>query len=175
MHLNRKSETPSLTLSSRRPVAHAWTQFSSPHQVKRRSDCQTRNLPEYKRSCSMDLAGPLIWVLKATEDDPDHPGIMMEAAKTAVVDAVKLLGNVLAQKSRVRRRKLLKAVNPKIQDLANEDTPNLFELVFEFKMKERVDSMKLLQVSRPPPSTSKRFFQGGHPTFPWRGSSQNCG
>ena len=63
----------------------------------------------------LDPVGPLIQVLRATEDDPDNPGITMEEAKAALADAVKLLGNASAQISRVRRRKLLKAVNSEIQ------------------------------------------------------------
>ena len=125
----------------------------------------------------LDPVGPLIRVLRATEDDPDNPGITMEEAKVAVADAVKLLGNASAQISRLRRRKILKAVNPEIQDLAEEDifgaaAPDLFGAGFEAKMKERADSMKLLQAARPP-STAKKFFQGGRPARPQRGGGQN--
>ena len=50
----------------------------------------------------LDLMGPLIQVLKATEDDPDDPGITMEETKSALADAIKLLGNASAQISRLR-------------------------------------------------------------------------
>ena len=127
----------------------------------------------------LDPVGPLIRVLKATEDDPDDPGITVEDAKSAVADAIKLLGNASAQISRLRRKKVLKAVNPEIQDLADEDifaaaAPDLFGAGFETRMKERADSMKLLHAARPP-STSKKFFHGGRPTRPQRGGGQNRG
>ena len=44
----------------------------------------------------LDPMGPLIWVLRATKDDPDNPCITMEEAKAAIADAVKLLGNASA-------------------------------------------------------------------------------
>ena len=52
-------------------------------------------------------------------------------ARVAVSDAIKLLGNASAQISKLRRKKILKAVNPDIQGLAEEDilqeaAPNLF-------------------------------------------------
>ena len=55
------------------------------------------------------------------EDDPDDPGITMEEAKSALSDAMKLLGNASAQISCFRRTKVLKAVNPEMQDLADKD------------------------------------------------------
>ena len=38
----------------------------------------------------LDPVGPLIWVLKET-DDLDDPGITLEEAKSALADAIKLL------------------------------------------------------------------------------------
>lgn len=69
----------------------------------------------------LDPVSPLIRVLNATENDTDNPGITMEEAKWTLVDAVKLLGNASAQISRLQQRKVLKAVNPEIQDLADKD------------------------------------------------------
>ena len=71
----------------------------------------------------LDPVGPLIRVLRATEDDLGILGITMEETKAAVADPVKLLGNASTQISRVQRRKVLKAVNPEthVQDLAKED------------------------------------------------------
>ena len=69
----------------------------------------------------LDPVGPLIWFLKVAEDDHDNPGIMMDEAKTAIADAVRLLGNASTQISWVQMRKHLKALNPDIQDLADED------------------------------------------------------
>ena len=117
----------------------------------------------------LDPVGLLIPVLKATEDDPDNPGITMEEARSATVDGIRLLENAFAQISRVCRRKILKAINPEIHNLANEDVfsiaaPNLFGSVFEAKIKERADSMKLLYALRPP-SIPKKFFQVGCPAL----------
>ena len=69
----------------------------------------------------LDSVDPLIQFLKATEDNPDDPGITMEEAKSALADAVKLLSNASAQISHLLQRKMLKAVNLEIQDLADED------------------------------------------------------
>ena len=44
----------------------------------------------------LNLVGPLMWVLKMTEDDPDDPGITVKEAKSALADAIKLLGNASA-------------------------------------------------------------------------------
>ena len=112
----------------------------------------------------LDPVGPLIRVLKATNDtDEDNLGLTKEDARAAVEDALKLLGNASAQISSLRQRKILKVVNPEIQDLAEEDIfatagPDLFGTGFEAKMKESADSMKLLHAAKKPPSTSKKFF-----------------
>ena len=129
----------------------------------------------------LDPVGPLIRVLKATEDtDEDNPGLTKEEARAAVGDAVKLLGNASIQISSLRRRKILKAVNPEIQDLAEEDifataAPDLFGAGFEVKMKERADSMKLLHAAKKPPSTSKNFFSRRPSSCPQKGGGQNRG
>ena len=52
-------------------------------------------------------------------------------AQETIADAMRLLGNASSQISRLRRKKILKAVNPEIQDLADEDlfstaAPDLF-------------------------------------------------
>uniref|UniRef100_A0A1X7TB02 Uncharacterized protein n=1 Tax=Amphimedon queenslandica TaxID=400682 RepID=A0A1X7TB02_AMPQE len=64
--------------------------------------------------------------------------------KAALTTAIQLLGNASAQVSRLRRRKILKAINPKIQDLAEEGifsnaAPYLFGKDFEPKIKNRAD------------------------------------
>ena len=92
-------------------------------------------------------------------DPPDNPGITMEETRSTIVDAIRVLENGSARISRVRRRKVLKAVTPEFQDLAYEDifgtaAPELFGSRFDAKMKERVNSMNLLHKLRPP-STSK--------------------
>ena len=89
-----------------------------------------------------DPVGPLTMVLHSMEDpqSSDEYTISVEEARDAVSGAIKLLGNASSQISRLRRKKILKAVNPSIQDLAEEDlfsgsAPNLFGSGFERKMK----------------------------------------
>ena len=128
----------------------------------------------------LDSVGPLIRILKATEEDQtSEDSVSLDEEKVAIADALRLLGNASAQISRLRRKKILKAVNPEIQDLADEDifasaAPDLFGQDFEGKMKERAESLKLLNAaSKPPPS--KKFFRGSRPTRPQRGGGQNRG
>ena len=68
------------------------------------------------------------------------------------------------QLSRLRRKKVLKAVNPDIQDLADDEesvAPNLFG---SQKMKERAESLKLLSAAKPP--VPKKFFPQELPLCP---------
>ena len=122
----------------------------------------------------LDPVGPLARVLHAMEDSGDN--ITMEEAQSALCDVVKLLGNASYQISKLRRRKILKAVNPDIQDLAEEDifhgaAPDLFGQGFEAKMKERAESLKLIAAAKNP-AGPKKFFRGGHPFGPQRGGGQ---
>ena len=66
----------------------------------------------------LDQVGPLATVLKAMEEGGDDFTL---DAQSGLRDAIKLLGNASSQICRLRRRKILKAVNPDIQDLANEE------------------------------------------------------
>ena len=99
----------------------------------------------------------------------------METAKSVLSDAIRLLGNASANILHLMRKKILKALNPDIQDLADEDifrsvAPNLFSQGFELKMKERAKSVKLLSAAKPQPSLRK-IFPKGRPTAPHRGGS----
>ena len=84
-----------------------------------------------------DPVAPLIHLLHAC-DDVDTP-ISIDEAKEAVVESIQLLGNASVGLSRLRRKRLLKSVNPDIADLAEEifeeAAPNLFGSGFEKKMK----------------------------------------
>ena len=65
----------------------------------------------------------------------------VEDARAAVADAIRLLGNASAGMSRLRRKRILKSLNPDIADLAEEEifqsaAPSLFGSGFEAKMKE---------------------------------------
>ena len=115
-----------------------------------------------------DPVAPLIHLLHAC-DDVDTP-ISIDEAKEAVMESIQLLGNVSVGLSRLRRKRLLKSVNPDIADLAEEEAaPNLFGSGFEKKMKERAESIKLLSASKsscPTSSSWHQFFQRGRPTAP---------
>ena len=128
-----------------------------------------------------DPVAPLIRLLHAC-DDVDTL-ISINEAKEAVVESIQLLGNASVGLSRLRRKRLLKSVNPDIADLAEEEifeeaAPNLFGSGFEKKMKERAESIKLHSASkssRPTSSSRHQFFQRGRPTAPpkrWRPSEQ---
>ena len=96
----------------------------------------------------LDMTGPLLELMKATESEAEeatrHPREMIE-------DVITLLGNAVGQTSKVRRKRILKACNPDVQDLADEEEvfgealPNLFGQKFETKMKERAESVRLLR------------------------------
>ena len=122
------------------------------------------------QSLMHDPAAPLIDLLHSLDT------ISSEDAKATITAAIKLLGNASANMSRLRRKRVLRAVNPDIMDLAEEDifktsAPNLFGPGFEGKMKERAESVKLLTASKAPPS-NRKFFRGGRPPVPPRGGGQ---
>ena len=89
----------------------------------------------------LDSVGLLIRILKATEKDQTEDSVSLNDGKAAIADALGLLGI-----------QILKAVNLEIQELANEElfgsaAPNLFGQGFEGKMKERAESLKLLNAA----------------------------
>uniref|UniRef100_A0A1X7TUN6 Uncharacterized protein n=1 Tax=Amphimedon queenslandica TaxID=400682 RepID=A0A1X7TUN6_AMPQE len=119
-----------------------------------------------------DPATPLLAMLKDIEQDGEE--LSTEQFKAALTTAIQLLGNASAQVSRLRRRKILKAINPEIQDLAEEDIFTnaalyLFGKDYEPKMKNRAVSLKILSSSKPP--QNKQFFRSSRPTVPQRGGS----
>ena len=124
-----------------------------------------------------DHVAPLIRLLHACEDESSS--LSMDDAKSAVADAICLLGNASAGMSKLRRKRILKSVNPDIADLAEEDifqsaAPNLFGSGFEAKMKERAESVKLLSsASRSVQSQPRKFFPRGRHTAPLRGGGQS--
>uniref|UniRef100_A0A1X7VE25 Uncharacterized protein n=1 Tax=Amphimedon queenslandica TaxID=400682 RepID=A0A1X7VE25_AMPQE len=100
-----------------------------------------------------DPIGPLITLLHNIENEG---GVLrLDEAASAVLSSIRLLGNASAQVSRLRRKKLLKAGNPDIQDLAEEDiyssaAPYLFGSEFEGRMNERAKSLKILAAAETP-------------------------
>ena len=121
----------------------------------------------------LDPVGPLTYLLARIDDE----SFTAQDARYTVEDAIKLLGNASSQVSAVRRKRILKVVNPKMQDMAEEKelyksvAPMLFGQDFETKMQDRSKSLEILtetaQVKSPP--KKKRFFSKSHPTVPQRG------
>ena len=70
--------------------------------------------------------------------------------------------------ARLRRKNILKSVNPDIADLAKEDIapPNILGSGFESKMKERVESVKVLSASGPVNPRAGSFFRRAVPLPP---------
>ena len=109
----------------------------------------------------LDPLEPLTTVLHAMEEGGE--ALSLEEAQAAISDAMKLLGNASSQISWLRRKRILKAVNPEIQGLAEDDlfttaAPDLFRQGSEQKMKEWAESMKLLSAATKPPTTPNKFF-----------------
>ena len=73
--------------------------------------------------------------------------------------------------SKLRRKRILKACNPDIQDLAEEENlfeeagPHLFGDKFETKMKERAESVKILSKSQQGQG-HRKFFEGAATLMP---------
>ena len=123
----------------------------------------------------LDPVGPLVDLLNGL----DNPEYTMEQARSATTEALRLLGNASSLISRCRRKRILRSVNPDIQDLAEEEghfkssAPNLFGSGFEVKMKDRAESVKILSKAAFGSSANRKFFRGGRPTAPQRGGGQS--
>ena len=119
----------------------------------------------------LDPVGPLVQTLEGiragtlTYEDADH----------AISSAISLLGNASSHISKLRRKKVLKELNPDILDLVEEDShftkaaPNLFGSGFEKTMKERAEAMKLLKGAKKTEGARKPFFRSTRPPRPHRG------
>ena len=124
----------------------------------------------------LDVSAPLLELLAVTEPGAEDPPCR---PREAVEDAVRMLGNAVGHVSKIRRRRILKACNPDVHDLADNEElfteafPNLFGPQFETKMKERAESVKLLKRSQNVQSGApKRFFRGGRSFNAQRGGGQ---
>ena len=137
----------------------------------------TSKVPKETRSMDRELAR-----VQALMHNPVTPRlrvvnsintIPVDEAKAALEVAVHLLGNASANLSQLRWKRVLKTVNPVIADLAEEDlfrtaAPNLFGSGFEQKMKERAESMRLLEAAKPQPLQRRKLFCGGRQIPPER-------
>ena len=124
----------------------------------------------------LDPVGPLVQLLEGTREGT----LTKEAAESAITAAITFVGNASSHISKLRRKKVLKELNPDLQDLAGDDTlfkvaaPKLFGTGFEKTLKERAEAMKLLKGARPPQKgAQKQFFRGTHPSGPRRGGGYN--
>ena len=68
-----------------------------------------------------------------------------------------------ANLSQFRWKRVLKAANPEVVDLAEDDllktlAPNLIGPGFEQKIKDRAESVTLLEATKPWSSQSRKFF-----------------
>ena len=109
----------------------------------------------------LDPVGLLINMLHHLEDE----NYVVEDARSDLTEALRLLGNALAQISRTQRKKVLRALNPNIRDVAEEEelyaAPNLFREGLDQKMRDQAESVKLLSKARTP--TPRKFFEGAAP------------
>ena len=125
----------------------------------------------------LDPVGPMTRVLHAMDSSQSEDQLSLEEAWEALSDAIRLLGNASSQISRIRRKRILKSVNPDIADMAEEDTfedaaPDLFGTGFERRMKDRAKSLKLIAAAKQPPGNHKKPFHGNRPTRPQSGGGQ---
>ena len=144
---------------SSRLVALSWT-YSSPQRYPKKPRHWTR-----VQALLHDPITPLAKFLK------NFHSITPETAYEALKDTIFLLGNALGYISQLRRRKILKAINPELVDLPGENhfsssAPKLFGSGFEKVMMERAESVKLLEAVKPGPSLSKRLFQEAAQLYP---------
>ena len=126
----------------------------------------------------LDSVGPLTQLLTKIGDE----NYSIEDAERTVQDAIQLVGNASLHLAKMRRKRILRCLNPKMQDMAEEQelfqsaAPLLFGQGFESKMKERSESLKILSScsrprdSSPPPRKKPAFFRQSHSSAPQRGS-----
>ena len=108
----------------------------------------------------------------------------VEDVREASSAAAELVGNVNAQISRLRREKLVSAINKNLTPLVKEDAefteaaPNLFGPGFSKRAKDYLDQVKTLRSTFPPrhqggDQFKRPLFRKGHPSG--RGSARGRG
>ena len=103
-----------------------------------------------------------------------------EEARSVIVDSLRLLRNASSQISRIWRKRVLKSVNPELQDLTEENVfqgaaPALFSSSFKGKMKERAESLKLISKAAKPHLAPRSFFEGATPLAPREVAAKSAG
>ena len=113
---------------------------------------------------ALDVALPLMALL----GEVDGGTLNLTDVKGIAKDALELLGNAVGQASRIRRKRILKACNPYVVPLADQEdlfqdaAPFLFGKDFEVHMKDRAEVVKILNQSQRMSKPSKpQFFQKG--------------
>ena len=98
------------------------------------------------QSLALDAFGPLVRIV----EDAQNGQLTAERTVEAVQTSLRLLGNLSANCNRMRRTTALKSLNPRIVDMADEDSLycdaglNLFGDGFCRKVKERDEELKAL-------------------------------
>ena len=93
---------------------------------------------------TLDVVTPLLCLMEAVLDDSKQ--VSWEDFKMASTDALRLLGNAVYQMSRLRHKRVLKACNPDLANLADnhdllkETPPQLFGAGFEKNIKDMAEA-----------------------------------
>ena len=121
-----------------------------------------------------DKVGPLAHFLaRADEDD-----FSVNEAKSIFRDSVKLIDNTSATISKMRQKRVLKALNLALQEMADEPEVFLsaalllFGFGFESKMKDHSESFRIHSIvkNRKGSSPQKEVFWQSHSSVPRRSS-----
>ena len=117
--------------------------------IKGRLSAETKSRDKQiskQQALCLDAVGPLTHILEEAAKGELTQKAALEAAQTAL----KLLGNASAHASRERRKNALRSMNPRLVDMAKDDTiyrsaaPALFGDGFCKKAKERDEELKCL-------------------------------
>ena len=105
--------------------------------------------------------------------EEDRKDLSLEASRSALYNAIQLIGNASANISCLKCKKMLKALNSNIHNLADKDSfkdaaPNLFGQGFKAKTKERAESIKLLSAVKPWPPLRNFLSKGPSQCSPKR-------
>ena len=139
--------------------------------------------PQATKSLDRDLARIQSFVLDAlaplTALAERGDATTKEELRLATTSAIQLLGNASARISRLRREKVVQAVNKSLLPMVKEDapyvdaSPDLFGPEFAKKSKDFIDQVKALRSSLPSTSSSSRdhhfqerrsLFRKGNPS-----------